>query len=461
MKKIVLPLTFFSLVIYVFVTCCTPDLTWVNVDCDGIYYYNKAVHLIDWGTQPVFSLLSHAMIQIPVGTMTWRAAFMMSVVPAIITTVLIFFAVRKQTTNEYAPYIGAAAFAASPIVISQATIHEIYSMTAMFCTLAYLLYVYKKHSLSMVALGLAAGTYILAIPAVLIAFALWTPNKLRLLILVPFIAVTLLVGRYYSIYDTQEYWAFLPGVLLHGEISGVPLRMLQTLGILVVAMGVAWLPALLYLKDWKKSLPIILILVIPMIHLLTCPCIEGYVQLYSASPFIAIAAGLGVEKLKTKSIAQVIFVFSCVTIAIAPQFWDIGVTVDRTPTTARTLLHQISEVPDDSVILCSRQLNGVEDSVGMLNRGAVEMLNRENDMNLIYVNPSMYASETDKYNERTRLRDLGFVTPYIPMDWDNWDCWDHQNENMLAFARANGNIEVYLTVITEPEVFGCELVKLN
>lgn len=454
-------LMLFGAITAIYTICCTPDLTWVNIDCDGIYYYNKAVYLIDWSGNPVYAGLGWLASKIPIGSVPWRVAFFCSALPAVIAAALVFIAVRKQTVNKWAPYVGAAAFAASPIVISQATVHEIYILAAAFVAGAYCAVVYKKFWLAILLLGLAFCTnWATATPAV-IAFLLWKPQLLkRVWLLLPFLLAPFLCAKIWSDYEILNYWSFLPSVLFHGEVSGVPFRFVQTLGILVIALGAAWLPAFLFLKDWKKALLFFAIFIPPIVHLLTCPCIEGYVQLCVAAPFLAIAAGLGVDKLRTKILAPVVLTVSCLTLLVAPAFWDIGRTLDPSPTTARVLLQQVSEVPDGSVILCSRQLDGVEDSVGMLNRGAVEMLNRELDKNLLYVNPSMYVSATDYYGERARLESLGLNTPYVPavLDQTGWDC---QNANMVALAEANGNIGVYLTVITEQETFGCELVKLN
>lgn len=448
----------FGMVAAIYITCCTPDITWINVGCDSFYYYSIAIHGVAWGPHPMYAAWGQALTSIPIGTLSWRAAFFMSVLPAIITSIMIFYATRKQTDNKYAPYIGTLTFAGSAVVLSQSTVQEVYSLTTMFCFASYLACVYGRSIIAAVMYGLAFNTHFLSVLFMPIALMFWMPKKKYILLLTPFMAAPFILNNIFGVYNLASYWLMLPGLLMHGELSLLPTRLMGSVAIVVAGYGLALIPALMYLKDITRTIPFWVMIIPALTHLTTSFSPESYVQLVVASPFIATAASLGIEKLKTAHLEKAVLVCGAALLCIMPAFWDIGRTLDRTPTTARLWYDQILSVPDGSVITSSRRYNGIPDTVGTLARSAIVAAKYGYGKELYFMNVDAYIDPTDALHERERLRELGFETPYIT---------GSENRlvacvvNMEAFAEANPDHNVYKTIVVEPEVFGCELVKVK
>jgi hypothetical protein len=450
----------FSAIAIVYVVCCTPDFTWVNADCDGFYYYTKGAHLVDWGSNPMWAAAGHTAVHIPWGNDPWKVALVCCALPAVLTSVFAFFAVRKQTANKYAPYIAAVAFAASPIVIAQATIHDVYSLATMFVAASYLALVYKKWKTVWLLLGLAMWVHWFTVVPAVIAFLVWKRELLKytwigmLMFLGPFV-----FEHFWGAYPTLGYWWDLRYVFLNGAVENVPTRLVEAGTIWLVGLSLAWIPAILFLKGYKQSYPFLIAMGIPLCHLLTCPSVDGYVQSYGAMFFGSVAAGLGVEYLRVSWMSKAVLAVGCVSLVLLPLTWDVGNTLDKSPTTCRKWLDQVEDTPEGSIILCSRRLDGVEDSVGGLVRSVVEMLNRESGIDRHYVFPNIYVSPNDFYGERKRLQDEGLITPLVPCS-NGQTYYEHYDENMLTLAVAN-NTKAYYTIVTDPETFGCELVELK
>lgn len=447
----------FGMIAAIYTICCAPDLTWINVNCDSFYYFTGAAYLTDWGAQPLYKLLGHLALMFPLGADGWKLAFFCSVIPAIITVILIFYVIRKQTNNRYAPYIGSLAFAASVVIISQATVQDLYSMATMFIMGAYLAAMYNKSKTALILMGLGFLTHWITVIPSIAALVLWRRDLLkRSYILAPFILAPFILTHFFSNYSTLSYWGSLLNLLFTVPLDEIPQRILDTVRIVIVVGALAWLPAWLYLREWRRSYPFLIIIGVPILYLLTCFAIDGYVQMYIGTAFLAVAAGLGVDKLKTRHLEKVILGFSCVMLLIIPAFWDIGRTIDESPTTARQWIEQIKETPNGSIILCVRYLDGQADTVGAMARSAVEIASAESGREYHYLFPSYYIIEDDRFGERERLRDLGFQTPNYKYNGESYN--DFEKMNLEAFVKANNN-KCYYTIVTKPEVFGCELVE--
>lgn len=460
MVRLLVPLVVYGMIGVVYTTCCTPDLTWINADCDGFYYYAKAAYFVDWPSNVVWAGIGHLGTYLP-GGQPWGVALVACAIPAVMSAGFIFLALRKQTGNGWAPYVGALAFAASPIVVAQATVHDVYSLATMFIAAAYLAMVYKKYPLVWGLLGAGWCVHWITLVPAVVAFLVWKRELVRWawvgvpLFVLPF-ALQYVLGHY----DTLDYWWGLQGVFLNGRIDNLPSRLMETGAIWLVGLGLAWIPAMLFLGRVKNSYPFLVGMGLPLCHLLTCPSVDGYVQSVGAMVFGAIAAGLGVQYVSAQWMRVAVVATSAVMLLAVPFVWDIGRTLDENPTTCRYWMDQVAETPEGSIIACSRRLDGAEDSIGSVARSGVYIIERETGSLRHYVYPNLYVSPDDYFGERARLASEGLVIPELVgrPDGMSFDAWC--DANLVALARANGR-SCYYSLVTEPEIFKCELVELS
>ncbi|KKL04928.1 hypothetical protein LCGC14_2611140, partial [marine sediment metagenome] len=139
-------LLLFGAIFTIYAIVVTPDFTWINADVDsfGIYLASKDPLAATNRGFLLYTLLGNAALHIPLGTEAWRLAFFNSLIPSVATSILIFYVVRKQTVNRIAPFIASASFAGCVVIVSQASIIEVYSMATFFVVLAYTLSVYNR-----------------------------------------------------------------------------------------------------------------------------------------------------------------------------------------------------------------------------------------------------------------------------------------------------------------------------
>lgn len=136
-----------------FLWLASPDLTWANVASDGPDYLiaSKFLRIAHPTGEPLYTLLGAAWLRIiPFGSEYWRLA-LLSVIPAAATTALLYHATRSRL----APLV----FAASGIVVSQATVVELYHATLFLMILSWHLHSQDKRAWAYAVLGLACGIH--------------------------------------------------------------------------------------------------------------------------------------------------------------------------------------------------------------------------------------------------------------------------------------------------------------
>ena len=136
-----------------------------------------------------------------------------------------------------------------------------------------------------------------------------------------------------------------------------------------------------------------------------------YVHFLLAFPWIAIAAGLGLEKIKIKPIF--IFAVSLILLLMMPWFYDIGNTMDQN-LSAQKFYEALRSLPDGAIVsnmICIEKTGalGIDERSGI----AIMVLNKDEKRKIIALNEGPYLSldETGEAYRRALREQYGINTP--------------------------------------------------
>jgi Dolichyl-phosphate-mannose-protein mannosyltransferase len=134
-RKYWIELLVFAGVLSVYLIDLNPGFTFMNKAADSMGYIYSAKYLFPsyQTSPPLFLLLGHLFLMIPVGTEAWRMAFM-SLLASMITCLFVYLIVKKMTSNKWYAVIGVAIFGLAAIVVSTTSIVETYPLVTMFAT---------------------------------------------------------------------------------------------------------------------------------------------------------------------------------------------------------------------------------------------------------------------------------------------------------------------------------------
>jgi hypothetical protein len=449
-------------------------------------YSTKFVTVSHFPGFPLYSILGVGIgwLTNSINSQAYFLALCLSTIPAIITCILVFFAVRKQTDNLYAPYVAALALAGSHIFIAQSIIPEIYIFSAFIVTACYTALIYKRYILSAVLAGFCFAVHPFVIPAV-IALFIWSRELRRYWYLIAVCAILPYGYMVYAVIKGNEWNASLTENSVFGILQYVagtvldnyqywggiaiwkfPERIFDLVILVSVSFGIATLPMILYFKEWKKSAILIAAAVIPLVYFLTCQVPTVVAHLTLALPFLAIAAGLGVEKLQISPR----WVLACgfILLICLPLNFDIGNTVD-TNLSATNMYNQISEIPDGSIVISwCEDANGMK-TVGGREQVGIMYYDKVSGKNIVPLNIMTYMQpngNSDRLSNiyRRNLRDrFGIQTPVVIADLRNCSAEErsdliHRNINLIV--QANSDRKVYITTLPNVGYTGfCRVLK--
>jgi len=264
LRKYWAELLVFGSIAGVLLICMIPNISWINTDCDGPHYIYAAKYLYPAHktSAPLFLLLGHAFLWLPLGTEAWRFA-LLSGIATVVTAVFIYLIVRNRTGNKWHGLAGAVIYGSSALVISQSIIIETYALVTMFAVLAFYFAEKKKWLWCAVMLGAGGAVHhLIGIPLL----ALLVFNKeLRSWKYVGTMASFLLIYLYIpitkAVNSPPDMWGnvtpkeFIADnlstmLMLWGGLSiwDLPKRMLDTVGLLGVSLGLALVPIVWFIK---------------------------------------------------------------------------------------------------------------------------------------------------------------------------------------------------------------------
>ena len=461
LKRHWLKLLLFSAIFGGLLNCCAPDVTWACLDYDlfDFMYSSTYLNVGHAAGFPLYTMLGWLATRLP-GNDAWNMAFFLSVIPTMVTCGLIFWIVRRKTENRWAPYAATLAFAGAQVVFSQAIIPELYSLATMFMVLCYGLLETGRRYWAMLALGFGVAVHYLAIIMLLVVMwryrMVWRWGKVMPLVA---LAPGLLLYSYIIAANSPPHMSLGPTSLenffnytvYHGSMAlNIPIWWLpQRVGEWIIVVGASFGLMLLFimLGLWRKGDGRTLFwLSIPgVFYYLTTLGPTAYVHMIPAFAFGAIAGGLVLDKLpqrvNLKPLVPVATICCIGLLAVNTWSYDIGRTLDPTPTGAREFLTALDSIPDGSILVCW-------DAVTF---AGIYYYNRQNGRELQPVHP-VFVNPDDAYQwERDRFDGLDY-NPSIELDFpppaDDWlrDFNDWCLAYTADFVGNNPGVRVYALV---------------
>ncbi len=343
------------------------DVTWINTDSDsGIYIWStKNLGLSHPTGAPLYNLYGHL---VTAGTdsvkVIARNLSLLSVLFSAVTAVMLYQITRKPL----APLI----FLASGLVVSQSTIIETYSMVTM---LMVGLYHARKYTIPYILIGiLGLGVHHLIFLA-LIPLSFERRNKWDLLIALG------LLWYIYNIFAIRPdagwsqlswYSYFFSQNFLTGGLSPED-HGLQRLGEFALIVGGGLGIALIGLIKVRDKMLWVLIL-LPALYYVTNLAPQTYVYLMPSFAFAAIAISRSIGPMLSIAIA----ISSCFLLLFNLLAYDIGKSLDETPTSARTYLNQLETLPPGSIIYADKR--GWESTMAWNSKNPVLVVTSKKDM---------------------------------------------------------------------------------
>jgi hypothetical protein len=161
-KRNWLEILVFAGIATVYLICLAPDRTWMNTDTDGSHYVYSAKWFFPSHktSAPLFLLLGHLFLYIPIGTDFWRMA-LMSGVSSVVASVYVYGIVKHYTANRIGALIGAVVFGGSAIAISQGTIVETYGLITALSLAGYYYVLKKRYNIAAIMFGAGCAVHLL------------------------------------------------------------------------------------------------------------------------------------------------------------------------------------------------------------------------------------------------------------------------------------------------------------
>lgn len=360
-KEFLLFSAYFGLLIW-----CSPfDMSQLNCGDKCFTFFYSAWFFERLYDSPVYSSLCWLVVRLgfPEG---FSLTFFLSILPALGSAVCVMLSTKRLTDNFWAPWISTLTLMSSWVFISQAIKVDVYSFTAFTLILAYTFLVYKRVTLAAVFFGLGMVTHwVTGVVAALAWFVHSDELRRKFYIMIPVpVIVIFLWHTFVPMYDPESnsniVYIFVISWTV-GPMSEIWGNLLRTVSIGLFVAMFGWIPILAFFyKDFRKSLPFIFIVLVPLSYMVIATSDSGYMQLAVAAPFLSIAAGLGMQHIKEWHIEKLLVICMLFIMFLSIFIWRI----DSNPTSARDMINQMDNVPDDAKIVALRVYNDKTDTFG-------------------------------------------------------------------------------------------------
>lgn len=390
MTRVLIPGTLLTLISIVYLFGVAPDMSWMGLAGDSPDYVVSSLlfEKAGLGGYPLFITIGWVFQQVFHYGFGWNPYFVLGLVSSISTVVAcgyIYATVRLFSTESRLPAcLGMIAFASSLLVWSQSVIPEVYTMTAMFMVIGvyYFIKAYKQEKprllyVSGLLLGFGLGTHPLIMFAILpcLVYMIRTPleNKPHL-IKVLLVSAIGLVGWTQWVIGTEnifypglgnDRWFFLfSSAGMIGNLTVVPTQVLEyrleefsTLIGLSICIIVPF-----YVLGIKESfrqdssftkLLLVLCLLPAGFYFVSRPP-QWITYVVPSVAFLSILGGVCatyfLEKFSFKPSLVVASVCGLGLLGMNLWYYDIGRSVDPSPTTMRQMYRQFDTLPQDAVV---------------------------------------------------------------------------------------------------------------
>lgn len=428
-----------------------PDYTWANTDSDGIHYVYSAQFFVPSHktSAPLFLLLSHLFLYIPFGTEAWRVS-LLSAVASTVAAVFVCLSVRQLTSKKTLALLSVILYGGSALVISQSTIVETYALVTMFSVSAYYFSLKKRWGLCavMLGLGLAVHTLTLVVAGMIALFnkdfRCWEYAGIivAFLLFYLYIPITTALNHPPDMWGNTTVKSFVwdnisTTMMLLGGLSiwDFPKRVLDTLGLLGVSLGLALLPIAIMARQWKSLL--FWLFLLPILFFATNLAFQTYVYLMPSIAFGSILACVGLNKLNRKWLYATGFV-AIVLFAFNANYFDLGRTLDKNLSAAKFYREELPKVPDGAILMPQYGWEWA----------AIYPFNKRENRNITAVAIDTLVSPI--YQEYLKENGIKFE--------DNFDRDTNTRQVFIATSVVNLNEKVWTTETIDAATYGARVV---
>jgi len=386
LRKHWLKILFFGSIFAYYVVGVSPDMTWMSLGGDAFDYVLGSENM--WAVRPTgypsYILLGWVFERLP-GNPFW-ALGLLSAVASFLTCIFIFLTVKllvgegravplKDTSDgitslkssallpKFAPYIGTLLFAGSFVVWTQSVIPEVYTMTTL-CMVAGTYFVLKRNywwAVGCLAVGL--GTHHLIafaiVPLIIYVYYVERDKKLlaKLMLVgclgfVPYLQTQLAVGEMETVSglgSVVSHSANSFGVAWTLPLTSTWQRLSEAVPLLVASFSVG-IVLLFFLKRSKEIVLLAILGILPVAYYLFSNIPMWTTYTVSGLAFLSILAGVGASRLPDKRLAYACIAIPVLFMGLNLGTYDLGRSVDSSPTSAREFYESLNELPDDSVV---------------------------------------------------------------------------------------------------------------
>ena len=390
MLNILVPGTLLTLISVVYLFGVAPDMTWMGLAGDSPDYVTSSMlfEKAGLGGYPLFITIGWIFQQVfhyGFGLNPYWVLGLVSAISTVIACGFIYATVRLFSTESRLPAcLGMLAFAGSLLVWSQSVIPEVYTMTAMFMVAGvyYFIKAYKQERprllfVSSIVFGFSLGTHPLVmfaiLPCLFYLFKVPLENKPN-----PFLVIGVglvgLVGWTQWVIGTEN--AFYPGLgndrmvfLLGsagmiGNLTVYPTQFLQyrlvdsfsVIGLSICILGPFYILGIRsgYKEDKTLVQLLIILSIIPAVFYFTSRPPQWITYAVPSVAFLSILGGVCatyyLNKYSFKPSLVIASVCGLGLLGLNIYSYDIGRSVDPTPTTMRQAYSQFNSFPPDSIL---------------------------------------------------------------------------------------------------------------
>jgi len=446
----------------------TPGYTWVSAGVDHFdFIFAARFHLVPHSTGfPAYMIPANLVLMASPNThIAWTMAITLSMIPMVITGVLVHLSVKKLIENWgsslnkefettpidktfqlidykiWTPYVAQLITYGAVLLIAQTFIVEVYLFSIMIAMTAITFHIYGKHNWASVFIGLAFASHGLT----------WTMMGLLLLInwktyiskwwilsifaITPYaylpIAMSMTefgeentlrnnqISEYYRFFkfgSSSFWWGTLP-------IWKVPERIWDSLILISVTLGLGSLSLILFIKhDMKKYWWLILIIAPTLYYWFGTAVNIVHVHFALAVPVIIILASLG---LKYSTIHPKYYALVALAIILTiPFYWDLGRTLDKNQA-SQSYYDFFDTLENDDHVIINVAITTVEkenETVTALTDGVAIwwgtlLYNRLNNRKITPISPNKYLDVNNSFdparNEGRKQTSLNYQNSLI------------------------------------------------
>ena len=365
---------FFSAITAYYIAGIAPDMTWLSQGGDAFDYVIGSKNM--WAVRPTgyptYIMIGWLFERLPFNDF-WNLG-LLSALSSVATCVFIFLTIKHLTGNKLAPYIGAVTYAGAFLVWTQSVIPEVYTLTTLLMVMATYFALRGRWYVTAAVLAFGVGTHHLIVFAVvpLLGYLVYQRKEglttakvsvclgIGILGLLAYLQTHLCVVGEQTTTGLDRVVADSLGTL--GFLYSLPLnytwfRLTELVPVLLTSVGVG-LVLPFFLIGLHKSNPeiprgprwlLLVLAVLPISYYALGFLPMWIVYMVPGIAFLCILIGYGASRLPYK---RLLFIFLLVPVALMGMnlaFYDLGRSVDPSPTTARQFYNQLDSIPDGAI----------------------------------------------------------------------------------------------------------------